>query len=405
MSYEIDTPPLWPLTPNWKQNVVESLEFRTRVLGPTLTGLRQKRRMRIAPRRSFGFEVHPHHSSRRLLDNIRFAQGQNEWALPIWMDRQYLSASLVAGSSFIPCGTDGYDFSDGRYAVICKKSILLSDFELVIVDTVSPSGLTLLAPTSKVWPSGSCLFPVRLARLADGKNGLSLVNGEVSIFSVEMQVSEPCDWASHVFVDSYRGRPVWEFDTDWSSRRDFSMDRITSIVDNDTAIPSYFDFPSKTFIGSGVFWRAKDRPWHSLVRSVLYALAGRYVSLWLPTYTNDLSLTSDVEGSSSSIRVEYCGYTLFSLGREGRQDIRIELYDGSFYYRRILAAGEIGAEEQLVLDSPIGVSLLRGQVRRISFMSLVEQASDSVNITHLTDAEGVSTLPLVFEGVVEPPED
>jgi hypothetical protein len=405
MGYTAEGLVLWPLLPNWKRAISEALEFRTRVLGPTLTGLRQKRRMRLAPRRSFAFEVHPHHQSRRLLDTIRFSQGKLDWALPVWPDRQSLAATLPVASTSVPCLTAGYDFAVGRYAVLRKPSIYTTEFEIVQIDSIDPGAINLVAETEQEWPVGTHLFPLRAAKVSDNGNSASLYNGEVSTLSVDMDVSEVCDWPEYEFPTLYRGRPVWEFGTDWRQNRNFAFNRIINTVDNDTSLPAYFDLPNKTFASMDVLWRAKHREEHTLVRSVLYALAGRYKSLWVATYTDDLEVVSSISAVSTSLIVQYCGYTLFGLAEEGRKDIRIELRDGTIYYRRVVASGELGDTEQLVLDSALGENISPENIRRVSFIMLMQQASDSITLTHLTDADGVTTLPVVLEGVVEPPSE
>lgn len=399
MAYDNTELPLWPLLPNWKRGVTESLEFRTRIIGPTLTGLRQKRRMRLAPRRSFGFEVHPHHQGRRLLDNLRFAQGKQEWALPVWFDRQTLAATLSSGATSIPCNTLGYDFVDGGLAVLRKNVLYSTQFEIVEIDTVGEDSITLATATDEEWPEGTFLYPIRRARMADSSNNAILLSGEVSTLGVQFDVSEPCDWEAYSFSSSYRNRPVWEIDTNWRQNRSFGFDRIITAVDNDTSIPAYFDFPEKTFTSLDSFLQAKTREVTARNRSLLYALAGRYTSIWVPTLANDLQMAANISSASTSLTVQYCGYSLFGLGK--RQDIRIELVNGTVYYRRITNASVSGDNEVLTLSSALGANVSVAQVRRISFLMLMQQASDSATMTHLTDA--ASTLPVVFEGVIEPP--
>lgn len=405
MSYTAEGLVLWPLLPNWKRAVTEALEFRTRVIGPTLTGMRQKRRMRIAPRRSFGFEVHPHHEGRRLLENLRFSQGKREWALPVWPDRQSLAADLPSGSSSIPCSTTGYDFAVGRFAVLRRNKLYTTEFEIVQIDAINSDSIDITGTTGKTWTAGTYLYPIRLARMSDNSNNAMLYNGEVSTLAVSMEVSEPCDWPEHVFADQYLGRPVWEFENDWRSQRSYSFNRIITSVDNDTSIPTYFDFPNNTFAALDTLWRAKGRAEHSMVRSVLYALAGRYKSVWVPTLANDLQIAGSVSSGSAVLPVNYCGYTLFGLGRPGRRDIRIELKNGSVYYRRVTASGESGSTELLTMNASLGVNVSVGQVRRISFLMLMQQSSDNLTLSHQTDADGLATLPVVFEGVIEPPSE
>ncbi len=405
MSYSADELPLWPLLPNWRRAITEALEFRTRIIGPTLTGVRQKRRMRIAPRRSFAFEVHPHHAGRRLLENLRFAQGKAEWALPIWHDRQGLSADLPTGSSSIPCNTAGYDFAVGGLAVLRRNRLYTTEFELVEIDSIDPGAINLVNATDNAWSAGTYLYPIRRARLANDSNNVTLLNGEVSTLSVSFEVSEPCDWSDYAFPTEYRGRPVWEFETDWRAQRSYAFNRIITTVDNDTSVPEYYDFPGKVFSSLDTLMQAKGRAENATIRSVLYALAGRYKSLWVPTLANDLQIAGTMASNSAVLPVEYCGYTAFNIGRDGRRDIRIELNNGSVYYRRVTTSGEVGDTEQLILSSSLGVAVSPSNVRRISFLMLMQQSSDGATITHLTDADGVSTLPIVFEGVVEPPSE
>lgn len=403
MSYVEGGLVLWPLSPNWKKTVKETLEYRTRIIGPTYTGLRQKRRMRIAPRRSFAFEVHPYDKSKRLLDNLRFSHGAREWAMPVFHDRQRLASTLAEGETTIPCATVDYDFADGRYAVLCNHNRFITKFEIVQLTTVGSGVLNLAAPTEEEWPAGSFLYPIRMARLDFNSNNASILNGKVSTLSVVMDVTEPCDWPEHEFADEYRGRPVWEFGNNWRSGRSFGFNRIIETVDNDTSMPVHFDFPNKTFAALDTEWQVHGRAAQSVQRSALYALLGRYTSVWVPTLTEDLKPLLTIGSASTTVTVEYCGYTLFGLGQEGRQDIRIELYDGTVYYRRITGSNEVLGVEQLTINTALGAEVTIAQIRRISFMMLMQQASDSITITNHAGGDGAATAPVVFEGVVEPP--
>ena len=401
MGYVEDGIVLWPLCPNWKKPITETLEFRTRVIGPTLTGVRQKRRMRKAPRRYMNFEVHPHHASRRFVDNLRFAQGKRAWAMPIWHDRQSLAASLIAGATSIPCATEGFDFAAGRYAVLRPNVIFSDQFEIVEVESVEADSITLAGATAQDWPAGTFLYPIRMARLADNSNNSILLSDEVSTLQVSFEMSEVCDWPTAEFASTYLGAPVWEFSNNWASSRNFAFNRVLDTLDNDVALPLYYDFSDKTFAALDASWMVKGRTAHSIMRSALYTLAGRYLTLWVPTLANDLEIAGTMASGASVLPVKACGYSLFGLGMHGRRDIRIELAGGVVYYRRITDSEESDGVEELTLNAPLGVEVSPTNVRRISFMMLMQQASDNLTITHHTDADGVTTAPLVFEGVTE----
>lgn len=400
MAYTFGGPMVWPLLPNWQRGVEESLEFRTFATRASLTGLSQKKRMRIAPRRGFSFEVHPYGDGRRLLESLRVKHGKREWLLPIWHDRQRLAAELTSGATSIPCDTAGYDFAVGRYALLRKSVLHTTEFEVVQIDSIDVGAINLLSATTQTWPAGTFLYPIRFARMSDGGNRVRLLTSDVSTLAADFEVSEPCDWPAHTFADEYRSAPVWEFPHNWANARELGFDRSVTAVDNATSIPVYYDFPDKTFLSLSAAWLARNREQSLLLRGVLYALAGRFVSLWVPTMAEDLVPAATAE---AALTVRYCGYEEFGLDTEGRQDIRIELVDGTVYYRRVTAATPSGENEVLTLDTALPAPVAAANIRRVSYLARVQQASDALSIRHSTNA--VSSANFVFDGAIEPPAE
>lgn len=401
MAYESDETPLWPLLPNWKRGVDETLEFRTRIIGPTYTGLAQKSRRRIAPRRYFDFEVHPNHASRRLLENVRFAQGRKQWWLPIWNDRQRLAAALPAGETELPCATATYDFSVGGYVALRKPGVFSTDYEILQVESIEADHLVLSTATVATWGAGTFLYPVRRARLRDGSDSLVLLNSGVSTSVVSMEVAEPCDWSPHTFATTYLGYPVWDFRHNWSTPRNLTFGRLVDVVDNMTSLPQYFDFTNRVFPTLNGSILAKTRAQFDDLKRTLYALAGRYASVWVPTLAEDFKVVAPIDSADVTVDVEYCGYTLFCQNEPGRRDIAIELYDGTVYHRRIASSAEVsGTVERLTLNAALGADVPVAQVRRVSYLMLMQQSTDGATIKHLTDH--ASTTLVSLEGVVEP---
>ena len=402
MSYESDDLPVWPLLPNWKRGVTDAVAFKTNIIGPTLTGMRQKRKNRIAPRRSIGFEVHPHHDSRRLFDNMRFSMGRRMWLLPMWMDVQKLPLEALMGSDEITCETEGYDFHVGGRVLLREDRLLTTNFEVAEIAEVNVDGLVLVDELANPWAAGTRVYPLRNARVSEDSQNVTLLNGEVSTMSVMMEVAEPCDWPAYEFAHTYRGRPVFVPRANWKDQRSFGVERLTTSVDNTTSLPVYFDFPNKPFASINCSLMAKTRAQTAELRSLLYALAGRYTSLWTPTLTNDLVVIADIDSAATTIDVGYAGYTVFGLGLNGRRDIMVELLDGSVYYRRITDSVEVSGGERITINSALGVDVSRSSIRRVCFLMLMQQASDATTMLYHTDR--VTTLPLAFEGVIEPPE-
>ncbi len=394
MAFAIGEAVPWPVPPDWGTAVRDTRAWLTDYMNPR-NGARQKRQLRLAPRRTMEFSVIATAASRRLVDAVRFDQGARQWLLPIWPDLQYLGASLGLGSVSIPCATTGYDFADAGQALLWSAPNL---WEVVQVDTVESDHLALSAATLAIWPAGTRLYPLRLARVPDAAEE-SLWTDDVSQIKVVMQVDEPCDWAAVAPTASYRGYPVLEWRGEESSGPSTKYDRAIQPVDGATGAIAYFDLPGRPFRSQSHNWQPHGRIEYAAFMSLLYWLRGRMGTLWVPSYASDLLLAASVTSGAVTLSVEWAGYTVFGRQQSNRRDIRIELYNGAVLYRRINGSAEVGSTETLTIDSALGVAVAPTDVRCISFMTLSEQAADSISIDHLTDADGVAQAQTTWAGI------
>jgi hypothetical protein len=124
------------------------------------------------------------------------------------------------------------------------------------------------------------------------------------------------------------------------------------------------------------------------------------VSLWVPTHAEDLILAATLASSSTILTVEHTGFTLFGVGRVGKRDLRIELKDGTVFYRQVLGASELDVENETVtIDSALGLNVELDDVSRISFMRLMRADSDEIEIHHETDILGTATARLLMRAL------
>lgn len=189
MSYAFNAPVPWPVPPDWSNGVRERLSWLTDVI-QAKNGRRQKRELRLAPRRIFDFEVIADEQLRRVLDALLMDHGGKYFMLPIWHDVQLLDAPLAAEQSFVPCRTVGFEFVQEGYALLW---LAINQWQLVGIADIEVAGLQLGTLTSRQWPLGTRIYPVRRARLVDQPTeaGWTDSSGQRS---VSMIIDEPCDW-------------------------------------------------------------------------------------------------------------------------------------------------------------------------------------------------------------------
>ena len=383
----------WGFSPNWDSPVVERLSWLTDVLGNP-RGTEQRRSLRIAPRKAWQAAFVVEGAERALFDLAMAGWGRRVWALPVWVDVQCLGTPLPAGSTSIPCETAGRDFRGGGLALLRGDTAF--DTEAVEILEMTANVIVLKRVTQRAWPAGTRIYPLRSARLAELPE-ISRRTDRLLTSDCSFEVVEAVDWPGALPSDLYRGQPVLADRPDESEDLTHSYERLMLTLDNATGIPAVTDTAGKGFVLQQHRWLLAGRQSHSTWRSLLYALRGRATAVWLPTHAEDLVPAGPLIGSV--LKVHRVGYSRFGLGQLGRQDIRIELQDGRVLMRRITAAVENGTTEELVVDADFPGAIQPDQVLRISYMALCRQASDDVELEHLTDQDGVARCAITLRGV------
>lgn len=396
MAFALSDIPVWPVTPDWGRSVVERLQFATDVMHASATAVSHHRSYRVGPRRSFSFSVLAGGQERRAVDML-VAGHSGSWLLPIWPDVQWLPAALASASEEIPCATAGFDFVAGGKALLYSA---VNRWEVVQISAIGADHLLLTAPTAAAFKAGDRLYPLRRARLQTGAEE-AYRNADVSRRQLAFDIDEPTDWPALTDPTIYLTHPVLDVRPEESADPTASYERLLQSVDYDASRPFVYDLPAQALRLQKTAWKLFGRAQHSWFRSLLHTLDGRRVPIWVPSFASDLKPAASIAGGSTSLSVEWSGYTLFGKGKHNRKDVRIELNDGAVFYRRITDAVEAGGTETLTLSSSLsGSSIAPGRIRAISFMALSTLASDDFEIEHVTDQDGLATCTTGWQAVV-----
>lgn len=383
----------WTFVPDWGDGIIERLTAATDIL-QSESGVSQRRKLRGSPRREFNGPMYAEGRERQLLDLALFGWSDRIWSIPIWPDIQLLDAGIAAGVDFIPCSTHWLDFRAGGLAMLRGEDAFTS--ETVEILEVLPEGLQLKRNTQLAWPAGSRLYPARSAQLLE-EPSLSKLTDRLFEAEVRFLVVEVCDWPKWLPATLYKGRPVWDRRPDDSENLTHAAQRLRSTLDSGFAQPLITDTANRGLQVLGQRHLDLGREARALVRSFIYGMDGRQKAVWVPTHMDDMTLLAPATAVATTIDVANIGYTRFSNGKPGRRDIRIERWDGTVMMRRIIGATELdGQTERLALDAALGVDLQPADVARISWMNLMRFESDTQEIEHMTDSEGVAAWATAF---------
>jgi hypothetical protein len=389
----------WSLPPDWSEPLTETLAWLTDVQ-VAVAGTVTRTPLRDAPRRSWEFTVLADRRERRWVEHALFDWTGRVWALPVFVDTTWCRAAVPAGAAEIPVASAGLDFAIGSLAMLWRD---VATYELVEVADITGERLRLRAPTRRTWPLGTRLIPCRTARLTDAPE-LRRHTDRLMQTQLRFEATESCDWPAALPSTRYRGFPVLEHRRDEIRDPSASFARRFDLLDGEVGRSHLDDLSGLAWTTQSHAWRLMGRAERAAHRSLLYGLQGRAEALWLPTWTDDLEVIEIIGESAVTLTVAACGISRSLRQQAGRRHLRIELLDGSVFYRAIEASSEIALAngepgERLRLDASLGRLVTPERVRLVCWMALVTLAGDTVELQHHADSEGLLDCAVTFAGI------
>lgn len=372
----------WGWRPDWSDGIRDRLEWKTDIT-PLADGAEQRMAVRIGARRTYEFSVLVQGRDRRHLEAALWATGADAWAVPMWHDARDLAAPLPSGSGAIPMATAGTEFAPGVDVLVLGHDP--RQFESLTVADVTPTHLLLANTTAQDWPAGSRVVPTRAGRL-EGAQRMRRFTGDANYSArLTFELLDPWDGTPEASPVLYRGAPVLELAPEWSTGLELDLSRDLEELDSLTGGWLVRDRTGLPIAAQKMGWVFTTPSERAAWLRLLAHLRGRWQALWVPTWTDDFRVLTASGSGSSTLTVAWGGYAEHLAGMPGRQDIRLQLRNGTVVYRRIVAAVEVSSTaEQLTLDAPLGVDVQPQQVAQVSFLALCRNNADAAELSHWT---------------------
>jgi len=363
-------------------SVDERLIWGTDVI-PNMEGPTQRIMYRKNPRQVFEAAAITEGRQRRELQNLLMAWQGRSFGVPLWHDRMLSTAAVILGATTIPAVTDFVDLRVGGLLTVFTDS---RTFDVVAVDSFSPTSIIVSTPLSRAYAAGTILLPTRIGRLVPNVSGRRYpVNAESHSLRFAIDDNDvPAAFASAAAFSSFGGKPLLDDRNmiDGTSMGTQSEMRV-HVIDNESGtVYQTSDWPVAQRLHSKGF-KANTRQRLYQVRQLLHYLRGRQRTFWIPTFIEDLLVTQTLTSGTALMDVENVGYTRFVQSRQPRATFRITFTDASTLTRTVLSSVELSAtEERLTVDANWPSTKTAAQVTRVEFLEEVRLDSDEVVIRH-----------------------
>lgn len=359
--------------------IVETLEWMTDVL-EAYDGTEQRIQLRNAPRQRIEFEV--------LLDEgiddtklraALFDWLPRVWGVPIWWEMRRPITPPTPGASTISVSTANGDFRDGGLVMIYQDK---DAFEVIGVDAVAPTQLTLTSNVINVYNRKAVVIPVRTAYMAPQVNRRQYPTnaGRTQVAFTTIENKDLSDTTGSI---TYDGKVILvdpNFMDDTTSEQ---WDQKVTLIDAGTGRPYQVSGADRSRMHHRKRWKVATAQDLWRIRKLLHSFHGNRTSFWLPSFRNDLQLDDIIGGESSSLRVKHTSFSQMYRSRRPFADLRLLLKNGTYFVRRILSSNVDGSSEVINVNAPFrSTAISIDEVEQIEFVSLVRIANDRAKLTH-----------------------
>jgi hypothetical protein len=373
-------------------------------------GTEQRLAVRRYPRQQIQFETLISDDRQRSeLNSFLFDWHARIFGVPLWWDARLISENVsISDTSVRVASTDNADFRVGGLAAIISYDAsgrrTADTLEITAVSS-SPATITFSSGVENAYTAGQAVvIPVVPgildSRIRKSRYPSTAQKMTVSFESLDNDISRLT--ADTAAFSQHNSKAVID-DKNYMNNELREGQRITTtILDGNTGeIVQYSDEDRSTFL-SRKRWNVEtaSRLWE--IKSLLYALRGRQVSFYMPTFNADIIITSAVIKGASSIDIQNIGYNQFIKDREPFTTIAIRFKDGfvpegsplqdspvqfptgrDYLFLDISSSTELSADEERLNVTPaIPISFGPDDIERIEFMIVSRFDTDTVELLH-----------------------
>tara|TARA_R110002167_G_scaffold143958_2_gene333671 strand:- start:23573 stop:25303 length:1731 start_codon:yes stop_codon:yes gene_type:complete len=361
----------------------ELMQFKTDLLSKE-SGKEQRIKLRKNPRQFFNWRIRTDDGTfdRSRLDTLMFDWQSRTWGVPIWHEATELSVAATAGDLTINVGsTDDADYRVGDLVLIFTDA---TTFDVQTLASLTSTTITFSNVILNSYTLGASVAPLRTANLKKSVGANRFISGDQELnlnFRVLDNDSELADvtgwdtYNSKILLDTcnvIRGSSLGE---------NYLRDMI--VADNGTGVTAQDSPWDNGKRSTTLTLRANSRAEVWNLRQLMHHFAGRQVSFYVPTFTQDLVATQPLTTASQDLVIDNIGYTQFIRLRQPRNHIWLRHTDGTVITREITGAIETSSTiETLELNATWGDDISLAQIDRISYLEEVRINTDDIRIEY-----------------------
>jgi hypothetical protein len=312
--------------------------------------------------------------------------GANLFASPLWTESTEVG-SLATSATEILFDTSDADYRDSGFALVWGSD---TSFEAVTITTVLSDRLTLTGTLQNDY-SRAFVMPLRKARMPNVGVDAQRSSGQYVPVSARFYITDTIDLSAGATPFTiHDGYQVLEDRPTVLGSVDENVIWPQELFDNQTGEIAIDPLRAQAFQSTMASWRNVCGVDMWALRLWLHSIRGRNLAFWVPSYNNDLQITSDIGASDTEITITDIDFSVYYITAE----IMILLKDGTRYYRSVTGSVDNGNGTEDLTITSLGTSVTTAEIDIISIMTLSRFDTDRFEFNHVSGRDITLRAPI-----------
>lgn len=383
---------------NWKFSYKETWTYLTSIIRRK-NSTEQRARMRVTPRKTLTMNSLVTKENYQELNNLLFGWHNQAFAVPVWPDSSYSPLAIAQGENVVTLADDNLNFYPEALVAIYSD---INTFEMIEIESINGAELTFTNGTANAWPENTSVVLMHIARLSNRQQSEQYTDN-VSTITPTFRCDPVLTKTARDGVAApltYNSKELWVTKANWSkNRRNLSqayLDEIDSRTGNNRAFP-LMDFSPQIKAYNYTLISSLDI---ALFKEFIERRAGKAIPCYIPTFDSDFTVTSLIGDQDTVIDVKDNHYRNFVEAHGARNNLYLELYDGTYFTAKIQSTTDNGdGTQRLSLDQSFGVEISVSEIKLVSILTYARLVSDVITFNYLTADKCEVTI--TFESIKE----
>lgn len=398
---------VFPFSPNWKEAVRETHEFRTEMI-TSRSGREQRRALRLNPRRSFEYTTLLANGAQERFSHMMATRQEQAFLAPHPTDFVLLSSSLSAAATTTTVDQYAGWISPGVTLIISGPN---GEAEALDVTAYAHPTIQFDKAPSRRWDLGSRLHAAVWTRLTDSIRSMLYTNN-VGVATVrhDLEPGLNAEILAGTAPTSWNGRELFTMKPDWAERPQLDFETTRELLDygfgrKHWVIPRDFNTRTLrlTFVG-----RTKTEC--AQIVQFFHRMKGQQGEFYMASPNQELTAIASITAGGTTLKIAGTDYLKPYDTKLGSYpvdpvncNVAVRLKNGTVLYRKIasLQGTDAPSSAELYRNTIInitggawGVSAAPADILSISWLPVWRCASDTLTIEWITSSVAQFVIPM-----------